>query len=234
MNGINIQFIHVYVTAWIICMLLAAVLLINEVFLSQYLFILGGCAGFYMIGFWSYSFLQTKMLRKSAVILGAFGVGMFVFSYAMVPMYHLVCHATASVIEERLDEGVILNMVARSYRQLPLTVVLSNNQMSLRPDVAQKIYVDIYNTGNQQYEVKANLVVQPRSLSDRFNVLMPTDITVEPNQHMRFPIEMTYLGLDESLPQASMMLLLQDKEDEGELGKTGAWQKMTQGVRIKQ
>jgi hypothetical protein len=231
MNG-NIKSVHVYTTTWIVGAMLSLILLVNQARFSVPIFVLVSIIGVGLIIDWVYSFYQKNTgLNKSALILGSFGVGMFLFSYAMVPMYHLVCHAAASVTSQVIPQSVELDMIARPYRQLPVLVKLDQMRLDLLPEAVETVYADLYNDSDDELSIRLNLVTQPRALANQFEVVLPKVIQMEPHQYIRLPVQVKFLGFTESLSQASIMLLLQDQQDEGELGKTDAWKKMSKFKR---
>ncbi len=231
MSGNN-KSVHVYTTIWIVGSMLSVVLLVNQTRFSTPIFIIVSIIGVGLIAQWGYSFyLRNTGLNKSALVLGSFGIGMFLFSYAMVPMYHLVCHAAASVTSHVMPQSVELDMIARSYRQLPILVKLDQMRLNLSPNSVETIYAELYNDSDDELNVRLNLVTQPRALANQFEVILPKVIQIEPRQYMRLPVRVKFLGFTEPLSQASIMLLLQGQQDEGELGKTDAWKKMSKFKR---
>ncbi|MDC3181239.1 hypothetical protein OAT84_03800 [Gammaproteobacteria bacterium] len=227
MNG-NVENIHVYVVGWVILALVAVLSMVKQLFFSTFLFYMVSGFGLYLFWLWGIGVYHTRShLNKSAFYLGVFGIGMFLFSYAMVPMYHLVCHAASAVTQEVLPQQVELDLITRSYRQLPVVAKLDTMRMLLSPQGSQIAYIEMYNSSDKALDVNLNLVTQPRALANQFEVVLPKSIQMEAHQRMRLPIQIKFLGFTEPLTQASIMLLLQDKQDEGALGKTEAWQKMT-------
>lgn len=232
MNGIKLENIHLYATAWIMYMLLAMVLMIQQLVVAKGVFYIGWLLGSALAFVWIKDVYSnaTSPIQRSSCILGAFGVGMFLFTYAMVPMYHLVCHATGHGGAAG-GGGVELNLLARAYKDIPLGVSVSQKQVNLAVGDEAMFYVDVVNLSDHEVDAKMSLVMQPRSWQPYFNIVMPEDLVLEPKQHMRFPLAVQYTGAgSDMLAQASMMLLLQDTKSTGSLGKTNDWRKMTKGI----
>ncbi|UTC24732.1 hypothetical protein MMH89_00970 [Candidatus Comchoanobacter bicostacola] len=230
MNGIRAPLnLHVYALFWTVSALCSVVLLIKQVIFAQVLFYFLLIVGGGGLAYWFYD-LQAhadNRLLRSALCLGAFGLSMLVFSYVMVPLYHILCHGvSASNVMAGQSAVATVDVLARSYRNLPVRVFVDKDQISLAKGGAEQFWVTLKNDSTSSQNLKLLVVTQPREWRSSIHLVMPDYIKLEPNQLMKFPLEVVTKSPVSSDRQVSMMLLLQDTKDTGLLGKTDSWRKM--------
>lgn len=166
--------------------------------------------------------------KKQGLMLGAFGIGMFLFSYAMVPLYHILCHGGGAIsVSGETSHPVEVNLMYERYRSAPITVALSKNKMSLVPQKSEIVYVTLENQSTQPIELKMTIASQPRTLKPIFGLVTPDIITLGPRQKTQFPVEIKFLSeVPDDLWQTALLFLFQDIQGVGELGKAKSWEKM--------
>ena len=192
------------------------------------------CASIYlmvtMVVWIKQSASEMSVISRQGLVWGLFGAGMFVFSYLMVPLYHILCHggqmATGSgghVLE--------VNLMAAEYRSVPVDLKLSKKQMTLGSDDEQIVYVTLHNKAAKPMNLHLSIASQPRTLKSSFGLVVPDQIELLPWQKTTFPVAVKFLGhIPDDLWQSALLFLLQDTNGVGQLGQTTSWKKMHGGT----
>ena len=180
---------------------------------------------------WLYEAVQGSNTRmnRHGLILGGFGLSMFAFSYAMVPLYHLLCHGSVKLSQQStvLSHPVEIDVMSELYRSIPLGIQLSESHVSLHPGDQQLVYVDLENESNQPLDIHLTISTNPRTFKSNFGLVYPDKIYLEGGQRTRFPVELTLdPSAPESIYQTAILFLFQDTEGIGKLGRSQAWKKM--------
>ena len=170
---------------------------------------------------------EMNQMKKQGLMLGAFGVAMFLFSYAMVPLYHIICHGSSSIEASVTNHPLEVDIMYEQYRAIPVAVSISKKRLSLTSKKSEVIYVTLENQSVNPIELKMTIASQPRTLKPYFGLVTPEVIALGPRQRTQFPVEVKFLSeVPDDLWQTALLFLFQDINAVGELGKTSSWKKM--------
>ena len=170
---------------------------------------------------------EMNKTKKQGLMLGAFGIFMFLFSYAMVPLYHIICHGSATIEASVTNHPLEVDIMYEQYRSIPVSVSLSKKHLSLTSKKSEVIYVTLENQSVNPIQLKMTIASQPRTLKSYFGLVTPDVIELGPRQRTRFPVEVKFLSeVPDDLWQSALLFLFQDIHSVGELGKTNSWKKM--------
>lgn len=226
MNGISLA-IHIRVLALTLGLVLSTIMWTRDVALSPLLFLVfSGLMLWTGYGWLMETMRQMTRVKRHGLILGAFGLGMFVFSYAMVPLYHILCHGSAS-INEGSGEVLNVNLFTERYRGLPIGVSLSKKQMALSSKGHDIVYVTLENQSMKSLGVHMKIASQPKTVQPYFGLVTPSNIELAPGQRTTFPVEVKFLAdIPDDLSETAILFLFQDQNGVGQFGKGDAWEKM--------
>ncbi len=165
--------------------------------------------------------------KRLGLKLAAFGVSMFIFSYAMVPLYHIICHGSTVIEAGVSNHPIEVDVIYERYRSIPVSVAISKSHLSLTSGSSELVYVTLENQSLKPINLKMTVASQPRTLKPYFGLVTPDKIELGPWQKTVFPVEVKFSAdVPDNLWQAALLFLFQDLEGVGELGKTNAWKKM--------
>lgn len=171
--------------------------------------------------------------RRHGLILGFFGVAMFAFSYAMVPLYHILCHGNVALPESASSHPVDIDIMFEKYRGLPIAITVSESQLELGSGESRLVYVTLENHANKALDIKLSISTNPRTIKPYFGLVTPDVIHLPAWERTQFPIEVKFnADVPDDLWQTAILLLFQDINGVGELGKTDAWEKMHHAEQI--
>lgn len=226
--------LHIQALLSTVSMLLTMLLWINGVSFSGLMVAVSALVLSVVLIRWaSEGFKSATPVSRQGIFWGAFGIGMFVFSYAMVPLYHILCHGSGSIVGGSNPNTLEVNILPMSYRALPVNIKLSKTNISLVANDEKLIYVTLENKAAKSIDAHLTLASQPRTLKPSFGLVVPDEIHLDAWQRTTFPIAIKFKGnIPDDLFQSSLLIFIQDKSDVGQLGKSSAWQKM-HGKRYK-
>ena len=184
-----------------------------------------------VLGIWCLNTVYDfkSQVNRHGLILGCFGVAMFAFSYAMVPLYHIVCHAGGKreAVESSTYHPLELDIFVQAYRSLPVKVKASVRHLQLNTHNSEVVMIDLKNESNKSLDIRLTTTSQPRTLKPAFGLVYPTDIHLEPKRHIRFPVEIKMNeAISDDLWQSALLFLFQDVNGVGQLGQGDSWKKM--------
>lgn len=219
--------IHLRVLAATLGTVLAMLLWTREVLGSGLLFVGFSCWLIYLGVVWTLDVAKTmNQVKKHGFMLGAFGIAMFLFSYAMVPLYHILCHGTSALPAGQGDQlGV--DLFVERYRSLPIGVSLSKKHLALEPNGHDIVYVTLENQSMDNLDIKLSIASQPRTVQPYFGLVTPSVISLSPWQRTQFPVEVRFTSsIPDDLHETSLLFLFQNVDGVGQLGKQSSWEKM--------
>ena len=131
-------------------MLLAMLLWIKGVILSGLLASIAAIVLSYVLMKWVHECWQiASPVSRQGILWGAFGIGMFLFSYAMVPLYHLVCHGSGTLPSSRGSHALDVDVIIQNYRSLPINITVSDSKLSLQAHDEKLVYLRLENKSSK-------------------------------------------------------------------------------------
>lgn len=222
--------LHIHIQAMIatLGMLVTTLLWVKGVYGAPWLFMMASSGTVYVAYRWVKDFTATMdKTKRQGLMLGAFGIGMFLFSYAMVPLYHILCHGAATIEAEVTHHPLEVDIMYERYRSIPVAVSLSKKRLSLTSKSSELVYVTLENQSVKPIQLKLSIASQPRTLKPYFGLVTPELIELGPRQKTQFPVEVKFLSeVPDDLWQTALLFLFQDVQGVGELGKANSWEKM--------
>lgn len=220
--------LHLQALAATLAMIFSLILWIQGLFGAKAVFILSCLWVSYIAYSWlSDTLMQLDRTKRQGLLLGAFGIVMFILSYAMVPLYHILCHGSASLSGEGGVHHVAVNIMTAGYRSLPVKIKSSKKTLSLPSFGHEIVYFDIENQSGNDLDLKLVVASNPRTLKPYFGLVTPDTIHLSPWQKTKFPVEIKFeANIPDDLWNSALLFLFQDINGIGELGKGNAWEKM--------
>jgi len=220
--------LHIQALITTLAMITSVLMWVKGVFGASAIFTLSIIAVCYVTYGWLQETLrQVNTTKRHGLYLGAFGIGMFLFSYAMVPLYHILCHGSASLSDAASNHNVSIDVMVESYRSLPLVVHTSKKRVKLSSHGHEVVYFDLENRSGHALDIKLVIASNPRTMKPYFGLVTPDEIHLSPWQKTSFPVEIKFDGnIPEDLWDSALLFLFQDVNGVGELGKSNAWEKM--------
>lgn len=222
--------IHIQALAATVFVMVTMLMHIKGVWLSFVWLICASSYLFLVMGQWiRQSIGEMSVVSQQGIIWGFFGVGMFLFSYLMVPLYHILCHGGQMVMGSG-GHTLAVNLMAAEYRSVPVDMSLSQKQLTLGSDDEQIVYVTLNNRAAKAINLHLSIASQPRTLKPSFGLVVPDQIELLPWQQTTFPVAVKFKGhIPDDLWESALLFLLQDTEGVGQLGQTTSWKKMHGG-----
>lgn len=200
--------LHTIATFLVLTLAFAIVGLAHQWTGAVVLLALTGIACMVLAVVWGMALLRQKNKNKrnaiGGVSLALLGIGMFLFSYIMVPLFHLICHRFGmhghlmSISAPPVNTEVVsqetppLHLMVQAARYLPLQLTASHEAMHLPAGQVVTLPVDIHNPTQRAYSIRWTSSVVPNAAAHYLHPLesTPTELMVLPGQVVHYTIEL--------------------------------------------
>lgn len=177
---------------------------------------------------------RDRQIRLSCVKWSLVALGLFGFSYLLVPMYHLMCHGmgmhgqsmssgTSKVTKNRM---LTVHLLHDRYRQVPVKLTFSHHNLILKQDEAKQIVMMLVNESDspQDLTFKASTT---EGLSSCFQAELPFKTKqLMPREKLSAVVHVKRDKQCPTLAQAAWGVYVFDTKETGKQGKFSNWMKM--------
>lgn len=177
---------------------------------------------------------RDSKIRLSCFKWSLVAIGLFGFSYLLVPMYHWMCHGmgmhgqSMSSVPSKGSKNRMLtvHLLHDRYRQVPVKLTFSHQNLILKQNEAKQIVMMLVNESSQPQ----NLTFKPSAtegLTSCFHVALPFKTKhLMPNEKFSAIVHVNRDKHCPTLAQAAWGLYVFDSKETGQQGKFDNWLKM--------
>ncbi len=197
-----------------------------------------------LVAFLAYSGIQktvkpqarSKKIRHSCIRWSLVAMGLFGFSYSLVPMYHLMCHgmgmhgqSMASGASHSLKPRMLtVHFLNNQYGQSPVKIIFSDQLVILKQKERKKIVMMLINESDQQQDV-AFKTSMTEGLSSCLIMNLPVKkLSLKPLEAWSALVDIERNDHCPSLAQGAWGVYVFDTKNIGIEGKNNKWKKMIQ------
>ena len=177
---------------------------------------------------------RSFKIRMSCLKWSLVAVGLFGFSYALVPMYHLMCHGmgmhgqsmTSGTQTNMKNRMLTLHLLHDQYRQVPVKLSFSHHNLILKQGEAKQVVMMLVNESEkaQNLSFKASMT---EGLAACLKAELPfKEKKMAPHESYSAVVHVSRDHHCASLAQGAWGVYVFDSNEIGQQGKHPNWLKM--------